>query len=756
MRDLLVLPPSPVIGAARSRRPQPGRPTEPDVGPDPADPTAAPPHRLHLAARRLAGRLAVLVDQLDAAGPLDPARSAGSAPADFLRWLAAGTGPDPVDGSVLDLPPRSGPDPIDRAVARLGLDPLDVDLLVLAGLPDEHEGLAAVCRALHPDSRPEATTGVAGALADLGLLAGPPRLGGEPAPIDRELVRHRLTGGPLARHGLVRVDGMARFWEADLRPGPGIWPALRDGDVGVPGWRPLALPDAPWGLEDWFDDDRTRAAAEAVARLESVVVLVVADRSRAGAARLAALARSCGHEVLAVQAGAAADPSAWERAALQAVLAGRVPLVEASDHDVDLSGLDPRGPLLVSLVGAGSSSVRAWPTPVLRLELTLLDASQRARAVAGALPELSTPQADPSRTGPMHAGPVVGPATVQPADLAEVALDLRTAAALRRRVGRGAADGVSLDELVRALDHHPAHQSPPGAVLIHPRAGWDDLVLADEPRAQLVEAAQRLAQAPRVIDDWGFLAGRAGGRGLRLLFCGPPGTGKTLAAEVLAATLGRDLLVVDLSRLVSKWVGETEKNLAATFEAAERSGAALLFDEADALFGRRTEVGDARDRYANLETAYLLARIERFDGLVVLATNLRQNLDAAFARRLEFIVTFDLPDPERRARLWRRHLPPGAPLGPDVDLADLAARYPLSGGLIRNAAVAAAFLAATDATPITGEHLIHAVRREFAKAGQNFPGPPPRPGRRPPTAPSTAPSTASSSAKEWPCPHLRP
>ena len=266
-------------------------------------------------------------------------------------------------------------------------------------------------------------------------------------------------------------------------------------------------------------------------------------------------------------------------------------------------------------------------------------------------------------------------------------------------------------------------------MLTHPRAEWEDLVLADEPRAQLMEAAQRLAHPETVIDQWGFLSGRPGRRGLRLLFCGPPGTGKTLATEVLAASLGRDLLVVDLSRLVSKWVGETEKNLAATFEAAESSGSALLFDEADALFGRRTEVGDARDRYANLETAYLLARIERFEGLVVLATNLRQNLDAAFARRLEFIVTFDPPDATMRARLWRRHLPPGAPLDPAVDVDDLAARYPLSGGLIRNAAVAAAFLAATDATPITGEHLIHAVRREYAKAGQNFPGPPPRPVR---------------------------
>src|SRR5207253_8380712 len=157
---------------------------------------------------------------------------------------------------------------------------------------------------------------------------------------------------------------------------------------------------------------------------------------------------------------------------------------------------------------------------------------------------------------------------------------------------------------------------------------------------------------------------------------------------------------------VSKWIGETEKNLAAAFEAAERTGSALLFDEADALFGRRTEVGDARDRYANLETAYLLARIERFNGLVVLATNLRQNLDAAFARRLEFLVSFDPPDADLRERLQRLHLPSGAPLEPGIDLGRLPPLYPLPGGLIANAAAAAAFLGAAEGPVIRLRHLV--------------------------------------------------
>ena len=275
-------------------------------------------------------------------------------------------------------------------------------------------------------------------------------------------------------------------------------------------------------------------------------------------------------------------------------------------------------------------------------------------------------------------------------------------------------------------------------MLVHPSATWDDLVLPADRRLQLQEAVDRV-RAQDLLADQGFGNGRSGGRGLRLLFTGPPGTGKTLAAEVMAAELARDLLIVDLARLVSKWIGETEKNLAAVFDAAERGDTTLFFDEADALFGRRTEVGDARDRYANLETAYLLSRLERFDGIAVLASNLRQNIDPAFGRRIEFIVPFDPPDEAERHRLWQLHLPGWARLDTGVPLAELAAIYELPGALIRNAAVAAGFLAATGrqagngsapleapAVPtITTGHLVHAIRREFAKAGQAFPGLPP-------------------------------
>jgi SpoVK/Ycf46/Vps4 family AAA+-type ATPase len=209
---------------------------------------------------------------------------------------------------------------------------------------------------------------------------------------------------------------------------------------------------------------------------------------------------------------------------------------------------------------------------------------------------------------------------------------------------------------------------------------------------------------------------------VRLLFAGPPGTGKSLAAEAMAAELGLDLLTVDLSRLVSKWLGETEKNLARVFDRAERTQAVLLFDEADALFAKRTEVTDAHDRYANLETAYLLSRLERFDALAILATNLKDQIDPAFIRRLECVVDFDEPGTQQRERLWEAHLPPRAPLAEDVVLAELAELYPIAGGLIRNASLAAAFLASADGGTITRHHLFHAVHREYEKAGRAFPG----------------------------------
>jgi AAA+ superfamily predicted ATPase len=251
---------------------------------------------------------------------------------------------------------------------------------------------------------------------------------------------------------------------------------------------------------------------------------------------------------------------------------------------------------------------------------------------------------------------------------------------------------------------------------IRPTRTWDDLVLDPERADQVREVARRCRHRDTVFDDWGFA--REPSAGVVALFAGPSGTGKTLAAEVIAADIGIDLYKVDLANLVSKFIGETEKNLARVFDTAEAANVALFFDEADALMGKRSAVSDAHDRYANIEVAYLLQRLERYDGLAVLATNLANNIDPAFVRRFHVVVEFPIPGPAERRRIWERCLPPLAPLGRDLDLDRLAGDVEVSGGTIRNAALGAAFLAADGGHPITMETLVKALQREMHKIGR--------------------------------------
>jgi DNA polymerase III delta prime subunit len=242
---------------------------------------------------------------------------------------------------------------------------------------------------------------------------------------------------------------------------------------------------------------------------------------------------------------------------------------------------------------------------------------------------------------------------------------------------------------------------------------WDDIVLSDDLMRQLREIADQVAARSQVYESWGFGARLPRGRGIGALFSGPSGTGKTMAAEILANHLQLDLYRIDLAGVVSKYIGETEKNLRNVFDAAEQSGAILFFDEADALFGKRTEVRDSHDRYANIEVNYLLQRMEDYRGLAILCTNRRSALDRAFLRRLRFLVEFPFPDCENRRLIWQKVFPPQAPLAP-LDLSALS-RMEISGGNIRNIALNAAFLAAGESTNIRMEHVLHAARREYVK-----------------------------------------
>ncbi len=253
---------------------------------------------------------------------------------------------------------------------------------------------------------------------------------------------------------------------------------------------------------------------------------------------------------------------------------------------------------------------------------------------------------------------------------------------------------------------------------VEPRASWDDLIVPGPIRTQLQELGSRARLRDIVLDDWKLGGGATHGRGVTALFSGDPGTGKTMSAEVVAAGLGLDLYVVDLSSVVDKYIGETEKNLDRIFSQADRINGVLLFDEADALFGQRSEVSDARDRYANVEIAYLLQRMEQFDGLAILTTNLRANIDEAFLRRLDALIDFPMPEEQGRLAIWKLHLPDRVPMADDLELDFMAARFRLSGGHIRNVCLTAAFLAAERGEPLEMADLVRATAREYNKLGR--------------------------------------
>lgn len=253
---------------------------------------------------------------------------------------------------------------------------------------------------------------------------------------------------------------------------------------------------------------------------------------------------------------------------------------------------------------------------------------------------------------------------------------------------------------------------------ITPRRRWPDLVLPHGQMRQLHDLADAVSSRRRVMADWGFAARLSRGRGLSALFSGSPGTGKTLSAEIIAGELGLDLFEVDLANVVSKYIGETEKNLSKIFDAAESTSAMLFFDEADALFGKRSEVKEAHDRYANIELSYLLQRIESYEGLVILATNLRRNIDEAFLRRLTYVVEFPFPEAAERRRIWTVCVPSEMPVEKTIDWEFLACRFNLAGGNIKGAMMQAAYQAAAANRPVAMSDLLLGVRRELEKMGK--------------------------------------
>lgn len=253
---------------------------------------------------------------------------------------------------------------------------------------------------------------------------------------------------------------------------------------------------------------------------------------------------------------------------------------------------------------------------------------------------------------------------------------------------------------------------------IHPKYCWQDIILPTDLVEQLWEISNYVKYYYKVYGDWGFDKKLSLGKGLNVLFSGPSGTGKTMAAEIIAHELQLDLYKIDLSTIVSKYIGETEKNLSSIFKEGRASNAILFFDEADAIFGKRSEVKDAHDRYANIEISYLLQKMEEYDGIVVLATNFRKNLDDAFSRRMHFTLDFPIPDEPDRKRIWQSIFPPNAPLANDIDFNFLAKQFLITGGNIKNIALGAAFLAAQNGNLINMKNIIRAIKREYQKMGK--------------------------------------
>ncbi len=276
---------------------------------------------------------------------------------------------------------------------------------------------------------------------------------------------------------------------------------------------------------------------------------------------------------------------------------------------------------------------------------------------------------------------------------------------------------VSFEDVDATVRTQMEHQLSVLADPVRSTFDWSDLILDEEVLAQLKGVVTHASHAQKVFDDWGMRAKLPYGRSLSCLFTGPPGTGKTMASGVLAKSLGREIFRIDLSRISSKWVGETEKNLARLFDEAEKAQVVLLFDEADALFSTRTKVSSANDRFANMEVNFLLQRMENYDGITILTTNFGEGIDEAFKRRIRFTVHFALPEQGTRERLWRSMFPKRTPLADDVDFGALARRYELPGGNIKNAVIAAAFQAAAEGEAVAQDHLLNAADAEARKMG---------------------------------------
>jgi hypothetical protein len=473
----------------------------------------------------------------------------------------------------------------------------------------------------------------------------------------------------------------------------------------------------------------------------------VVVRGRTGSGRhtlLASLAARAGRDlgvsdIATMPRDALALAAAIELALRRAKLRGLVPCVDGLEA---IGSDDPDARTQVAAV------LRKHPGPLalrlpheskafldpgyLLLEIPQRTEQQRTESWRLALERYQVGGADPGNGASSDRGVVVDPSELASSDRGVVVDPSELAS--RYRVGPGVIERVCaevarraeqpedaaawLRELDDAVRQHLENRLGKTATRVTRLATWADVVLPADIADSLLELTARVRHRKQVFEQWGFDRSITSARGITALFQGSPGTGKTMVAGVIARDLGLELYRVDVSRISSKWLGETEKNLGALFDAAEDGQVMLLFDEADSLFAKRTEVKTSVDRYANMEVNYLLQRLDSFEGIAILTTNFGNAIDSAFKRRLTYRVTFPFPDEEMREQLWRSLIPPQVPIEGVIDYAALARRFRLSGGYIRNAALRAAFLAAEEGVSLTQSHIERAVRMEFREIGK--------------------------------------
>jgi hypothetical protein len=487
----------------------------------------------------------------------------------------------------------------------------------------------------------------------------------------------------------------------------------------------------PWPGAGWLRRLVDTAQGERLSKLLAAAdgdhdfVVLSGDDHEGWRAILEAAAQQAGRRLIRIELAAVPDapgPEAEEaavRLARAVALTGAVPVLDAVQHD----GTGVSASKLVPLAAAVREHRQACVVIAPHIDLVAGALGRAHCVVLQRNASGATARGTVIREAAAHAGLNISQEGAQQlASTFHLGLDaidrgLRVAAALG---GRAKSEEDVIKALARAWRRVGSPELPRFGRLLEPAFRLDDVVLPPDRKGQLREIVGQVVNAAKVLEAWGFDAQLPYGRGVAALFAGASGTGKTMAAQAIARELRTDLFAVDLSRVVSKYIGETEKNLDAVFDDAQRAGAVLLFDEADALFGKRSEVKDAHDRYANIEVAYLLQRMEAFTGLAILTTNFQQNLDPAFSRRLRFVIEFPRPDAPAREAIWRKCLPSAAPVADDADFAFLANCCELNGGNIRQVTLRAAFAAAQQGSPrIEMQHLVDATAAELRKLGMD-------------------------------------